>query len=510
MLQPVVLQPHLIDAFKRLIADKLGFHLREQSQAIFWQRVLQRVQVLSLPSLEAYYQLLSSNHQPITENPEWRELISFLSVTESYFFRDQGQFSLLRNQILPELIAWKQKLASEGRTQERSLKIWSAGCATGEEAYSIAILLKELIPAEEEWALSIIGTDFNQAALLQAQRGVYSDWSFRSVHSAIQKKYFQQYRREWKISPDIAKLVTFRLDNLVSNNHYSSEPDITNIDLIICRNVFIYFDAKAIDQTLERFHQALSPGGYLMTGHTELHGHRNHPFKIKSFSESVIYQRAFGESLKPVIAPQSSHISPLIYPQKVTTLSTSCPTACTSLSTKPDHTELNSEGIAVLEDIITLLKQKFYGSAIAQAKQLISQNLYPFRAYCLLAEAYANLGQHVQAIQACQQAFQYDPLAIEPLYLLAQIAQDQGEVENAKSILKRVIYLAPTSIFAYFELGCLYEQQGNLEKARRNWQSSLNGLKQLTGETMIDGCKDLTASELRLVIESKLNQEACT
>lgn len=507
MFQPIVLQPQLIHAFSRLIADKLGFHLREQSHTAFWQKVLLRVKALGLSSVEAYYQLLNSSYQPVTENSEWRELINFLSITESYFFRDQGQFALLRTHVLPELIAHKQKLTVEGSAKERSLKIWSAGCATGEEAYSLAILLKELIPADEDWSLFILGTDINQAALAQAQRGVYSDWSFRSVQAETQKKYFQPHHQGWKIISDIAKLVTFRLDNLVGITATDFENHISNLDLIICRNVFIYFNPDAINLTLQCFYQALSPGGYLLTGHTELHGHKHHQFKVKAFSQSVVYQREANSAPgTSTILPELNILS--LKPEK--NLQLAVPKERSSSQPIASRLEPERADITVLETIIERIKRKAYADAIAQAKQLVAQNIYPFRAYCLLAEAYANLGQHASAVAACQQAFQYDPLAVEPLYLLAQVAQEQGDLERAKSLLKRVIYLAPSSTFAYFELGCLYEQQGNLEKAQRNWRSSLNDLKRLAGETIVDGCKDLTASKLLMAIEQKLSQEAFT
>lgn len=504
MLQSLALQPQLIDAFSRLIADHLGFHLREQSRSTFWQRVLQRVRALGLPSVEAYYHLLNVSHQSIVENPEWRELISLLSVTESYFFRDEGQFSLVKSHILPELIARKQKLAAMGHPEGRSLKLWSAGCATGEEAYSLAILLKQLIPDYEDWTIAIVGTDINQTALLQAQRGIYSDWSFRSIQPDIQEQYFKYHYQGWRITTDVSKLVTFKLDNLVHCDHIEAQSSLSNIDLILCRNVFIYFDADAIARVLERFYCALSPGSYLMTGHTELHGQKYDRFKLKIFSESVVYQReieTIPSSLKPLPKPNKNFsFRPPIFNK-------SDAEGSPGLKDLESSTTDINEGAILLEAAIVSLNHKDYTSAIAQAKRLITQDLYPLRAYCLLAEAHANLGQYEKAMQACQQAFEYDPLAAEPIYLLAQIAQEQGDLESAKALLKRIIYLVPTSAFAYFELGCLYEQQGNLAKAQRNWQSSLNGLKNVSGETMIDGCRGLIAKELQGVIEQKMSQE---
>lgn len=555
LLQPGTLHPQWMNAFSRLLATHLGCHLREASQATFGQRLLQRVRALGLPSVEAYYQLLSSSHPPVTENAEWRELISIISVTESYFFRDKGQFSLLHDRLLPELIARKRQLSAVNPSQARSLKVWSAGCATGEEAYSLAILLKEQIPAGEQWAISVVGTDMNQTALMQAQRGIYNSWSFRSLPLAIQEKYFRQYHHDWSITPEVANWVTFKLDNLLQSSPIDGCAALANVDLILCRNVFIYFDARAIATVLERFYHALSPGGYLMTGHTELYGQSSHSFRVNVFPESIVYQREFEPSNTNQPFPElnyASGITPGITPglnsgfsyrlnQEVvpgfpvpgtaaakkdfslpqgSTARTdiSCQEWVTSENTLLEHTAsenetlgnevLDNETLDNLDNIVALLYRKAYSEAIAQAQDCISRNVYVHQACCLLAEAYANLGQYAHATQACQQAFQCNPLGIEPLYVLARIAQEQGNLEEAKIVLKRLIYLEPASTLGYFELGCLYEQQGNLEKAQRNWRSSLSSLAGMNEATLIHGCRELTVGELQMVLEQKLNQKA--
>ncbi|HEY9664489.1 MAG TPA: CheR family methyltransferase, partial [Allocoleopsis sp.] len=158
------------------IATTLGIRIRDSDRTLIWQRILTRVKVLGLPSAEAYHRFLAIKSQSIAWEAEWRELVNLLTVTESYFFRDQGQFGLLRHRIVAELIQ-RQRQACESTPYHRpQLRVWSAGCSTGEEAYSLAILLKELIPDNSAWDIRVLGTDVNGAALERAKRGLYNDW----------------------------------------------------------------------------------------------------------------------------------------------------------------------------------------------------------------------------------------------------------------------------------------------------------------------------------------------
>ncbi|GAB4381518.1 MAG: protein-glutamate O-methyltransferase CheR [Elainellaceae cyanobacterium] len=476
-----------------LIATTLGLQVREQEEAVLWRKLLKRVQVLGLPSLEAYYQILTSGCHSITGEAEWRELIDLLTVNESYFFRDQGQFSLLKKHVLPELIKCKQGTGSP------VIRVWSAGCSTGEEAYSLAILLKELIPAERAWQILVLGTDVNASALEQAKRGVYSNWSFRSVDPQIREKYFRPCRQGWEIDYSIRSMVTFQFGNLVQDNYPNAQSEIHSLDLILCRNVFIYFSREAVAAVLDRFYRVLSPGGYLITGHAELYGQNLGQFQVEPFPESVLYRR------DPI---DLSHLD------RKSTLQNPSPFLVAPVSSQSDQTTaIVAEPV---EELMTLMARKAYLEVIRKAKQVIVQEPQHLTAYCLMAEAYANLGDHLNATQICQQVLQTAPFAIEPFYLLAQIAQEQEDLEAAKNLLKRVIYLAPTSVYAYFELGCLYEQQGNLTKARRSWRSALELLKpvshpiahQMSQQIGVSLCTRLTVAELQAATEQKLNRPA--
>lgn len=271
----------LRQAFILLIAKHTGLEIKERDQEALSEKILARTAELKLASPNHYYRLLSS-FGTITKQ-EWLNLATSLTNTDSYFFRDREQFSLLKNRILPELIERKKII--------KTLRICSAGCSSGEEPYSLAILLKELIPDLERWNLTVLGVDINQSALQKAKVGEYSAWSFRRVLPEVKQQYFRLLNDKYYLDEQIKKMVTFQVLNLINDPFPASNTAFKEMDLILCRNVFIYFDFAAIANVLNKFCHALQPFGYLLTGHAEVVNQNLGLFHTKVFPESVIYQR---------------------------------------------------------------------------------------------------------------------------------------------------------------------------------------------------------------------------
>ncbi len=479
----------LLQRFRQLVSAQLGFQKNVLDQATFRRSLEARIQILKR-SPEQYYQLLAAEISTAETgcHLEWQALIHLIAVRESYFFRDQGQFSLLREQILPELIARGQAT--------RSLRIWSAGCSTGEEAYSLAILIGELIPDWTDWNLLIVGTDVNQQAIAQARQGIYDAWSFRWVEPRLQQRYFRQRPAGWEIDPTIRSRVTFQTHNLVQTPTPAPERGLSQIDLILCRNVFIYFDANAIAQVLQKFSETLNLGGYLITGHAELHSQQLNAFQARVLPESVVYQRPLSpgdrplqpSSALPSVALPSSALPSVALP------STALPSAAlpikspAALELIAEETEIKT-GVPTLEQVKMSLEAGNDAEAIAQAQYLLAHHFpghhlpshQPVQsaAYELIAQAQANLGDYDQAELACQQAIGFNALAIAPHYLLAQIAEEQGRLEDAKQLLKKIIYIMPSWVPAYLRLGDLYEQEGNTTRARKMQAAAMKLLEEV-------------------------------
>ena len=289
MLKTDSLDPLLKQAFIRLVGDQTGLKIRENDQTIFREIILKRIQIIGISLPENYYQFLEVNTAESRE--EWKILTSEITNIESFFFRDKGQFKLLRNHIFPDLI--------QKRATDKTLRICSAGCSTGEEPYSLAILLKELLPDIEDWTVKIIGIDINQMALARATRGIYRSWSFRGVESDIKNRFFQEVQGNYHIDPTIRNMVNFQRANLFKDSILGLRHSIDDMDLIVCRNVFIYFSESAIKAVLEKFYNALSPLGYLLVGHSELYSQNLTKFQVKIFEESITYQRPLHDDIHP-------------------------------------------------------------------------------------------------------------------------------------------------------------------------------------------------------------------
>ncbi|NJK27403.1 MAG: protein-glutamate O-methyltransferase CheR [Coleofasciculaceae cyanobacterium SM2_3_26] len=289
--------PQIVEQIAELIATYTGLSVRPQDSKILERIVTQRVRSLQLPSPEAYYSLLQkappSTPLPVAESQrEWTVLTQSITTIESYFFRDRGQFSLLRDRLLPRAIE-QRRLAQQRQGSPRpSLRLWSAGCSTGEEPLSLAILLRELLPDWQEWALLILGTDINAEAIARAQAGLYPEWSFRLTPPALRDRYFQLAGDRWRIDPEVHQMVTFETGNLLGDRFPNLFSHLHDMDIILCRNVFIYFHAAAIAAILQKFHQTLRSDGCLMCAHTELSGQTLQSFQIEPFPESLVYRRA--------------------------------------------------------------------------------------------------------------------------------------------------------------------------------------------------------------------------
>lgn len=355
---------------------------------------------------------------------------------ETYFFRDRGQFDLLRLRLLPELI--------ERRRAEKTLRLWSAGCASGEEVYSLAMLVDMLLPQREGWNIFILGSDISPAALARARRGRYGPWSFRITPPELQQRYFRHSGDEWELDERIRRMVSFRAGDLVSQPCPGAE--LRDMDLILCRNVFIYYGAEAVGAIADKLAAALSEGGYLMTGHTELMGHCVQNLRSRLFVEGVVYRR-----LAPVEPPAAEFPPP------------------TRIAPPP---------------------------AMAQRAPEVPPPTVP-SAQDLLATArqFADRGEYARAEQACRQALTVAPLAPGPHFLLAQLAQLGGDFERAGKLLDQTLYLDSGCVAAYLELAALCERTGKLPRALALRRAALDIVRALPGEATVEPY-EATAAEL--------------
>jgi chemotaxis protein methyltransferase CheR len=358
---------------------------------------------------------------------------------ETYFFRDHGQFDLLRLRLLPELI--------ERSRGTKLLRLWSAGCASGEEAYSLAILVDMLLPVRDGWEILILGSDIDEAALAKARRGLYTQWSFRMAPSALKQDCFQRQGDVWELDERIRRMVTFRAGDLIGDAFPAEESG--TMDLILCRNVLIYFEADAVSTVADKLAAALSEGGYLMTGHTELIGHRLRNMQSRLFVEGVVHQRLAPS--EPIVRPAAKVPRPV-------------PIAAPSVPAMRGH-RIPPPAWPSAEDLL------------AAARESADRGGYGF------------------AEQACRRALAVAPLAPAPHFLLAQLAQLRGDFAQAGELLDKTLYLDPSNVAAHLELAALCERAENLARAQTLRRAALDIVRRLPGDATIEPY-ETTAAEM--------------
>ncbi len=238
----------LLDRIRR----ERGFDGTQYKTSFLKRRLAVRLRARKVDCYRQYMRLLD-------EDPdEYVPLMSALTINLTYFFRDSSAFVALRDLVLAPMLEAK-------REQKRfTVRVWSAGCATGEEAYSLSILFHELLGSKlPRWDITVLATDYDAEVLDRARRGVYGDLSFRDVDEEYLARYFI-HGDGYQVKPEIKALVTFRQHDLVS------DPMPKRLDLILCRNVLIYFSRGQHERLFHQFHQALREGGYLALGKTEI------------------------------------------------------------------------------------------------------------------------------------------------------------------------------------------------------------------------------------------------
>lgn len=276
-------QPHSMsdDEFQLLrdcIYDHCGIYFDLNSKYILEKRLSTRMTGLNLSSYYEYYHFLKFNRG---REQELHDIMDILTTNETYFFRESIQLKAFSDEVIPELIQIKTARGN------RSLRIWSAGCSTGEEPYTIAMLLST-IPELKGWNVEIIGTDISQKVLQQARRAVYGKSSFRATAESDLQRFFHQQDDGYKVNDSIRELVTISHLNLFDVHRLSM---LGKVDLIFCRNVIIYFDQAAKKRVIESFHSALYDGGFLLLGHSESLMNITTLFTLRHFKNDMIYQK---------------------------------------------------------------------------------------------------------------------------------------------------------------------------------------------------------------------------
>ncbi len=405
----------------------------------------------------------------IEGKPSPREMEIFahhLTIGETFFFREPAVFDALRSHVLPERL---KAIEQAGR---RNLRVWSAGCCTGEEPYSIAMLLEDELPDIDSWNLSILATDLNARFLQHAASGMYKKWSFRDESSNPRQRFFQsQPDGRWELIPRIRRRVNFASLNLATDPYPSLVNGTCSLDLIFCRNVLMYFSPQRMREIIDRFYECLVDGGWLIVSSTEVSHQLFSQFHAVHLPNVVLYQK----------------------------LLASAPANKSKRDSSPSLVEMTNSN--------SLRPRTFSRRAVRRARDTspkIQSHTPAPPPIPLLDQARraANTGHLEEALAICDGMVERYKMNPSFHYLRATILEELGSFSEAESALKRALYLNPEYILVYFALGNLALRQQKTTQARKHFDTVLRLLERHQTDEELTEADGLTVGRLAEIVRS--------
>jgi chemotaxis protein methyltransferase CheR len=486
------LSTELLTAVSNLIAAKLGLHYPQERYRDMERNMRSAAKAFGYHSLQDFCQWLlatSLTQQNISE------LATHFTVGETYFFRHIEYFNILENHILIKLISDRYK-------KSRKLTIWSAGCSTGEEPYSLAILLHRLIPDILKWNIKIIATDINQQFLQQANEGIYGEWSFRGVPENIKEKYFSiTTNNRYQLSDKIKSMVQFAPLNLADEIYQINGNPLVDVDIILCRNVLIYFNPDVVKKVITQIYNTLAPEGWLIMSPSETSLPKQPLFYpvsypgVTLFSKKVKYQHqekqmlAEGSNVQITSIAQQLPVVSHFYNEKSPNPVISNPAVLKNQ--KITHSSVvtpEKDELSIYQKALLMFQEAKYTEVVGCLAASLKENLADSKTgqvLSLLAGSYLKLGRYQEALQWCQQAIDIDKTNYRYHYLQATIILEQGDISAAADALKHVLFLNHQCIMAHFTLGNIFKLHGNTKNAAKYFNNALHLLASLPSDAIL-------------------------
>ena len=428
------------------------------------------------------------------DSASFDSLCNDVTISESYFFRDPKQFDFVKNRVIPE---WRQALHPQG-----PLQVWSAGCSTGEEAYSLAILF-------EQEGLSnlfkLTATDICRKSLAAAADAKYNPWALRTADQRFCSMHFDQVDNHYHLKERYKNTVRFAHLNLVSDLSNFKDLNLANLDLIFCRNVLIYFDPTAIAKTIQTFHSLLKPGGSLILGPSDPAASQFADFDVIVCEYGVFYKKLDGPPGAPVFRTAARALSDLNERnERFSTQQQKDPTVKKShLSDDIAHQQNLARKHAELADRLTSSQTNFASvkkladvEVLEQAQLAYDHGLYE-KGYLLTGhaldnekvailhiKALANFKGSAAAEKILAKLIQQHTNSFHLQYLHGHLLLDLNQLDLALAALKRCLYLDPRTAMAHFSLALVQKGLGDRAGAQRSFRN------------VIDLCKNLPPDEL--------------
>ncbi len=511
----LVFTGELREKLKRYIAERCGLYFKDHEMKNLAEAVAERMKARGIDSFPAYYQDLTGSREG---EREFRELLNLLTVQHTYFFRNEPQFRVLREKILTDLVNEKRKAALQSGREKPVLRIWSAGCATGEEPYSIAILVKELIPDLSQWRIEILATDISDKALERARKGSYRKSSLRLVPESLKEKYFEEksvnrnggskayysshsdagkVNKVYAVNNDIKKLVQFGYFNLMDKNYPAG------FDVIFCRNVFIYFNLENVIDVVARFSTSLRDDGYFFIGYSESLQFIAERFRLQQWQEAVFYRK---KEWLPAPAPERPQVLPPSRRDKALQEVSQTELEAVQRDAAGEKKFTAQQIKKLLGQIIKQIYLKHYDLAVSYIREAQKKDEKIIDLYCLAAEVFMNQGKPGPAEDELAAALKINKLFPPAHFLLGTLCQGKGSLEEAKTSFKRAIYLDKNFIMAHFNLAQVLKNEGLVAEAVRAYRNTARLLLDRPLEDVIAYSGGFNAAALAGVCRSNIER----
>ena len=443
------------------ICQLAGIRMVNTTQAQLSDWLTQRCRTLDLSDAQAYANWLS---EPNHLQQDREALCNLLTSRETYFLRDHGVVDVLREHVLKEAIAQK--------TAERVLKIWSVGCSTGEEIYTLSILLAEGLLDVSSWHIELLGSDIDQEALTIARHAVYRKWSFRGCPPEFLARYFLQKGVDFYLMDHVKRRVRFEQLDIVGDPYPTADKGMSQADIILCRNVFIYLDNAAIDTALKKLTACLSEGGFLLCAPGELHAHSHPKLKTRIFPQALVYQKDATD-----LRLQATPLEMLQVLQTTQLNQTK-----TNRPPPPSHTA--KVEIPALTDTAT------------RSESVISLEH---------AWGLANRGDMAAAAEMCDTLIRRQALDADVRYLHAVLLLAAGHTDKSREALRHVLYLNPQFAVAYVMLADVCMADNDRTGALRACHQGLKTLNAQASDATAPYFKAVTYGGIRQYLQAQVD-----
>jgi chemotaxis protein methyltransferase CheR len=413
-----------------------------------------RIEATGATSIAAYLATLSG----VRGAPERQQLIDVVTIQETHFFRNPPQIRALRQHVLPELI--RRSVA-----QNRPLTIWSAGCSTGEEPYSLAMLVRELMPMATRAHVRIVGSDVSASALAFAEAGRYGARAVQMADPIDLERWFEYDNDAYVVRDDVRELVDLRLHNLITDPP-PFEPG--EVDLLLCRNVTIYFNRVTTKALMARFHQTLSDGGYLFLGHSETLWQLSDAFTLLPLGDAFVYRRDDGPKGRVTLPDRRTEVgdAPILLPERRgrSERRRRIDEATTKSSVRPLPPRTPPKGLpgSGLDRPV-----RPAAPSVSAVPVLHSADDFVASARTALAD-----GRYTDAVVAAGRAAKTDPMLVDPHLIGGEALVNLGRDADAIKELRQAVYLQPASAPALLLLAGALDREGEPAAAARAYRSA--------------------------------------